>query len=83
MYARFTHTISNHDVWNQDHEESPQFVTRLGKLWKAVLAKDDATLGIDPEISRPGLICFLENFKTMAEAIDTYGEPELKFKFIV
>jgi hypothetical protein len=67
-----------------DHERGwggEMMVSGLARIWKAVLKKTDQELGIDSEFTRPGLVCFLQQFKKQVEAVDTYDDPVMKFKF--
>ena len=51
-------------------------VKDLAKLWKKLLAKDDSTLGIDAEYTRPGILAMLKQFKDKLEDVEY-----LSFKF--
>jgi len=66
-----------------DHEEPPTtMVSGIAKLWKAVLKKDDKTLMIDTDFTRPGVIALLEDFKMQVEEIQTYDDSgAIKFKY--
>lgn len=80
----FTNAIKEFDTWMHDHEVGwggEVFLADLAKRWKALLKKSNQELGIDEEFTRPGIVCFLERFKTIVEAIDTYDEPEIHFNF--
>lgn len=80
----FTRAIHNHDVWMHDHESGwggPKMLKKLAKLWKSTLAETDSTLRIDAEFTRPGVECFLDEFKEAVEDIDAdYDDcPRVKF----
>lgn len=46
-------------------------VKDLASLWKRLMAKDDATLGIDSEYTRPGVLAMLQQFKdTLGDLLD-------------
>jgi hypothetical protein len=80
----FTFMIDQHDTWMHDHEcgwGGEIMLKALATRWKAVLKKTDAELGIDAEYTRPGVICFLEKFKSTVEDIDSYDDPKIKFNF--
>ena len=77
---RFTHSIK--DCWMHDHEcgwGGESMVKKLGQMWKKILSKSDADLGIDTEFTCSGVVCFLEGFKKMVEEIETHDEPAVKF----
>jgi hypothetical protein len=77
----FTFTIHQFDVWMQDNEGGlNDMVLGLAKLWKNMLKKSDADLGIDAEYTRPGVMCFLEEFKETIE--QAYAEPSfIRFNY--
>lgn len=54
-------------------------VKKLGALWKKVLAKSDADLGIDSEYTRPGALALVQDFK---EALDDHSDYNYRFKYI-
>ena len=53
-------------------------VKDLAKLWKKLLAKDDSTLGIDKEYTRPGILAMVEQFKDKVEDVEYL---DFKFKY--
>ena len=76
----YTYNLKEYDVWMQDNEGDMDGMVRdLAKMWKALLKKDNATLGIDPEYTRPGILELLESFKEAVEESET--EPPLKFMY--
>mmetsp|Transcript_56572 Transcript_56572/g.164086 ORF Transcript_56572/g.164086 Transcript_56572/m.164086 type:complete len:245 (-) Transcript_56572:185-919(-) len=76
----YTHELHQYDCWMHDNEgELDDMVSQLASMWKRLLKKDDVTLGIDAEYTRPGVVTFLEKFKTTIEAC--YSEPPFQFKF--
>lgn len=80
----FTDVLNDYDVWMHDHEGGwggEKMIAGLARMWRSALAKADADLGIDPEFTRPGIVCFLQQFKDTVERIDTYDDPPMKFKF--
>ena len=73
----YTYNLQEYDVWMHDNEgDMGDMVKDLAKLWKKLLAKDDSTLGIDKEYTRPGILAMLEQFKDKLEDVEY-----LSFKF--
>lgn len=82
----YTSAIKESDVWMHDHEYGwggEVFLDELAKCWKAVLKRSNEESGIDAEYSRPGIICFLEQFKKRVEAINEEYDiaPPIRFNF--
>jgi hypothetical protein len=44
------------------------------------MKKDDATLGIDPEFTRPGILCLLTQLKALADQLGGYHRCEYPFQ---
>jgi hypothetical protein len=60
-----THCLNLESFWLHDNDIPDELQAGLDKLaaaWSTVLAKDDATLEIDPEFTRPGILALLESF---------------------
>jgi hypothetical protein len=76
----YNHAIKEHTVWMHDMwvEKSLKYPA---KRWKALLKKTNDELNIDAEITRLGIVCFLEQFKTAVVNIETYDEPAIEFNF--
>lgn len=67
----YTYHLQEYDVWMHDNEgDMEDMVKDLAKLWKKLLAKDDAALGIDAEYTRPGVLALLEQFRKKTEQVD-------------
>jgi hypothetical protein len=74
----FTRTIDRHDLWVRDHEAGwggETFIAGLASLWRLALGRDDRTLGIDSEFTRPGLVQMLGDFQRKVEAIQFQKAP--------
>ena len=73
----YTYFLKQYDVWMHDNEgDMCDMVKDLASLWKRLLAKDDATLGIDSEYTRPGVLAMLQQFK------DALGDlPDYNYTF--
>ena len=70
----YTYNLQRYDVWMHDNEgDMGDMVKDLAKLWKKLLAKDNSTLGIDAEYTRPGVLAMLEQFKKQLEDVEYYG----------
>jgi len=77
----YTYQLKTYDVWILDNEgEMDDMVAGLAAMWKRLLKNDDATLGIDAEYSRPGVLQLLQDFKEQVEASVT--EPPFKFNYM-
>jgi hypothetical protein len=82
----FTYMLGNFEVWMHDHEcdwaadGGKKMITDLAKMWRAVLKKDDKTLKVDGEFTRPGVVALLGDFKSNVEAIED-EDVTLSFKF--
>ena len=75
----YTYNLQEYDVWMHDNEgDMGDMVKDLAKLWKKILAKDDATLGIDAEYTRKGILAMLEQFKDKVEDVEYCS---FKFKY--
>jgi len=80
----FTYGLWNDDVWMHDHEMGwgeiggAKMCKGLARLWKAILKKSDAELGITEKYTRPGVIALCEKFKEAVEDIEDEG---ITFKF--
>jgi hypothetical protein len=83
----FTHMLDDFDVWMHDHEAcwaddgGKKMITDLAKLWKAVLKKDDKTLKVDGEFTRPGVVALLGEFKSKVEGLKD-EDVKLQFNFM-
>ena len=71
----YTYNLKRYDVWMQDNEgDMSDMVKNLALMWKKLLVKDDATLGIDSEYTRPGVEAMLEQFRGDLEGcMEEYG----------
>lgn len=67
-----TFHLNQYTAWAEDYEDEEtlqKVVRRLGSAWKKLLARTDAELGIDAEITRPGAMALLDDFaKSLDEA---------------
>lgn len=80
MLFAYTYNLKEYDVWMHDNEGGMEdMVKDLAKLWKKLLAKDNSTLGIDGEYTRPGVLAMLEQFKEQVEDVD-YCSFKFKYK---
>ena len=83
----WTKAIDSYDCWKHDHEDGyaeeyggGEMLSEMGKIWKALLKKTDAELGIDAEFTRPGIEYFLQKFKASIENADDVLASYFKFE---
>ena len=68
MLAAWTYQLQRHNFWMRDNEgEMYDMVEDLGSLWKKLLKKSDADLGIDAEYTRPGVLALLQDLAAELE----------------
>ena len=84
MLFAFTNTVHQYNVWLKDYDDEDaliETITGLAESWKTMLKKTDAQLGIDTEYTRPGVLAFLEKFKTLVENADSEDPIEFKYQW--
>jgi hypothetical protein len=72
----FSKALKGNHVWLND-ENFQIMVTGIASLWKTLLPKSDAKLGIDGEFTRPGVMALLQEFQELVEAAD----PNIEFRY--
>jgi hypothetical protein len=78
-----TLVLQSYDYWAIDNEyggeggELNVLIKSLAKMWKLLLKKTDAQLGIDPEFSRPAIEALMEKF---AETVESSETPAFNWK---
>ena len=74
----YTYQLWENYVWMVDNEgDMHEFVEDLAAMWKKLLQKSDADLGIDAEYTRPGALALLQVFAEKLEDCDA----DLSFRF--
>jgi hypothetical protein len=75
----YTYVLKYYDYWMQDNEgDMDEFTNELASIWKRLLKKSNADLGIDAEYTRPAIEEFLQLFKN---EIENENENEMKFNY--
>jgi hypothetical protein len=80
----FTFHLSNHPHWMNHHARGwggEKMVSGLANKWKQLMRCLPGHMGLDIEYSYPAVLCFLEEFKTTVESVNTYGDPKLQFDY--
>jgi hypothetical protein len=76
----YTFNLDSYDTWMIDYEEPEvmsSFVDELGRMWKNMLKRSNAEIGIDAEYTKPALLYFLAKFK---KSVETNGDLTFKYR---
>ena len=81
LLLALTWVLNEYDSWLVESDEGglEKMVKDLAQLWKKLLSKSDAEIGIDSQYTRPGIVCLLKRFKVTVES--TFSDPPFRFKF--
>ncbi|MGK3736519.1 MAG: hypothetical protein ACI90V_003361 [Bacillariaceae sp.] len=60
-----------------------KMIVGLALRWKHVLKYSPEKIGLDQEFSYPAVLWFVEEFKLAVENAEMYGNPKLKFDYIM
>jgi hypothetical protein len=80
----FTYHLSKHPHWMNHHARGwggEKMVSGLASRWKQLLKCLPGQMGLDSEFSYPAVLCFLQEFKTTVENVNTNGDPKLQFNY--
>jgi hypothetical protein len=80
----FTYYLAEYPRWLSQHGRGwggEKMVTGLAMRWKHMLKHSAQELLLDEEFSLPASLCLLDEFKTMVETAEMYGDPPLRFDY--
>lgn len=71
--------LFDNECWGEDGQLA-KLAKKLSSAWRTLMAKTDAELAIDPEFTRPGVLCLLDQMKKQFQDLSQAHDCKYRFK---